>query len=176
MEIEGTAHDFPFVSMRGAGENVEEELVAPEKTRCWTETLYPANTSGMEPDGGRIGTVTIVHGRGRDRVPFVAYFAFDDADDVVVVRGDAPGGTRFIGKTTAQIIDGTGDFDGRDDVIEVESTNPQRWGLLASVPGVGLEPTRSFEQALLRRRRLPVPTPGRATIVARVRGATSTRP
>jgi hypothetical protein len=30
----------------------------------------------------------------------------------------------------------------------------------SSVPGVGFEPTRPEGQALLRRRRLPVPTPG----------------
>ena len=39
----------------------------------------------------------------------------------------------------------------------------------ALVPGVGLEPTRSEEQAILSRCRLPVPTPGRRRSVRRYR-------
>jgi hypothetical protein len=130
MEIEGTTYDFPFVS-RGAGNEAaaEQELAPPKKTKAWAETLYRAHTSGMDPDGNPIGTVTIVHGRGSDRIPFVAYFTFDAVDDVVVVRGDVPGERgSFKGRTTAVITDGTGAFEGRNDEIDVVSENPKRWG------------------------------------------------
>ena len=137
-ETEGTQHDFPFVSDRGASAvtdqdfgSSEDELAPADRLKIWSETLYkPAAETGVEPQGPAIGSVGIVHGRGRDRVPFVAVFTFDDADDFVVVKGDVPreGGADWQGDGTFQEIDGTGRFRGRRQTRPLHSENPKRWG------------------------------------------------
>jgi hypothetical protein len=134
-ETEGTRHDFPFVSRRGAAaapdQGPEPELAPGDRLKVWSEKLYePAEETGVAPKGPAIGSVGIVHGRGGDRVPFVAVFTFDDADDFVVVTGDVPreGGVDWQGDGTFKEIDGTGRFRGRRGTRPLHSENPKRWG------------------------------------------------
>ena len=137
-ETEGTGYDFPFVSTRrgSSAASDEEDMTTPEqelapadRLRVWVEDLFVAK-AGIEREDDVIGSVAIAHGRGRDRLPFVAVFTFRDGDDVVVVRGDVPReGGDWKGDGTVEVIDGTGRFGGRNGArLPLHSENPKRWG------------------------------------------------
>ena len=117
--------------LAGAPAPAQPEPAPGDRLKIWSEKLYkPAEETGIAREGQAIGSVGIVHGRDRDRVPFVAVFTFNDADDFVVVKGDVPreGGVDWQGDGTFKVIDGTGYFQGRDETRPLHSENPKRWG------------------------------------------------
>ena len=126
MATEGGGYDFPVVSDRRG-----EELIGaqPGSTVIVDEPVYPPEPPDPYGHGGdEIGTVTIVQFKGQgNRIPFAAYFAFNDGDSVSLT-GFVPGNGSWKGKGVVAYGGGTGKFASRTGQLDLQSDNPRRWG------------------------------------------------
>jgi hypothetical protein len=126
MATEGGGYDFPVVSDRRG-----EELIGaqPGSTVIVDEPVYPPEPPDPYGHGGdEIGTVTIVQFKGQgNRIPFAAYFAFNDGDSVSLT-GFVPGDGSWKGKGVVAYGGGTGKFASRTGQLDLQSDNPRRWG------------------------------------------------
>jgi hypothetical protein len=126
MGTEGAGYDFPVVSDRRG-----EELIGaqPGSTVIVDEPVYPPEPPDPYGHGGdEIGTVTIVQFKGQgNRIPFAAYFAFNDGDSVSLT-GFVPGNGSWKGKGVVAYGGGTGKFASRTGQLDLQSDNPRRWG------------------------------------------------
>jgi hypothetical protein len=79
--------------------------------------------------GQEIGTVTLKHypTTVRDKILLRAWFVFNDGD-TVEYGGLVPGGSKWQGKGRLGFRGGSGKFANRGDELDVESSNPKRWG------------------------------------------------
>jgi hypothetical protein len=126
MGTEGGGYDFPVVSDRRG-----EELIGaqPGSTVIVDEPVYPPEPPDPYGHGGdEIGTVTIVQFKGQgNRIPFAAYFAFNDGDSVSLT-GFVPGDGSWKGRGVVAYGGGTGKFASRAGQLDLQSDNPRRWG------------------------------------------------
>lgn len=127
-----SSYDFPVIS------NGEPRQVGPSlgdatfgDTALQEETLYEDIGGDWRNGewGKEIGTVTLKHypTTVRGRILVRAWFVFDD-DSTVEYGGLVPGGSSWQGKGRLGFRGGSGKFSNRGDELDVESTNPKRWG------------------------------------------------
>ena len=130
--MEGQRNDFPVISERedqDAGASLRD--ATPGDTVFDEETLYEdvgGNWKGGER-GDKVGTVMLRQyvTKNRERTPVRAWFVFDDGD-TVEYAGLVPGKGKWRGKGRFGFRGGTGKFADRGGELNVESTNPKRWG------------------------------------------------
>lgn len=129
---EGSSYDFPAISggeVREAGPTFAEARFGEVATR--EETLFE-DTGGDWRNGEwgtPVGTVTLKHSPTsvHGRVVVRAFFVFDDGD-TVEYAGLVPGNGSWLGRGRLGYRGGTGKFASPRGELEVESTNPKRWG------------------------------------------------
>jgi hypothetical protein len=127
-----SSYDFPVISEREDGE-AEAGLrqAEPGKTKVWEEVLYQESGENWREGerGPSIGTVMLRHYVTKDstRVPVRAWFVFDDGD-TVEYAGLVPGKGSWKGKGRFGYRGGSGKFADRGGELDVDSTNPKRWG------------------------------------------------
>jgi hypothetical protein len=126
------SYDFPVISVREAGE-AEPDLSKqePGKTEAWEETLYQDVGGNWQEGewGQKVGTVMLREylTKNRRRTPVRAWFMFDDGE-TVEYAGLVPGNGSWSGRGRLGYRGGTGRFADRGGELDVESTNPKRWG------------------------------------------------
>jgi hypothetical protein len=125
-----SSYDFPVISEREDTE-AGAELSQPDKTEAWEEVVYEeSGENWREGDRGpAIGTVMLRQYGLKDtkRVRVRAWFVFDDGD-TVEYAGLVPGNGTWKGKSRFGFRGGTGKFADRGGELNVDSTNPKRWG------------------------------------------------
>ncbi|MDQ4005817.1 MAG: hypothetical protein M3135_05900 [Actinomycetota bacterium] len=125
-------YDFPAISdgdERRAGPTLDEARFGD--TVFQEETLYQ-DTGGDWKKGDRgdaIGTVTLTQSPTTvsGRILVRAWFVFDNGE-TVEYSGLVPGDGSWQGKGRFGYQGGTGKFADRRGQLDVESTNPKRWG------------------------------------------------
>jgi hypothetical protein len=127
-----TRYDFPAISdgeVQNIGPNLSEatfgDVVLQEGP------LYE-DTGGDWKNGEwgeQIGTVTLKHfpTTVQGRIFVRVYFVFDDGE-TAEYAGLVPGNGSWQGKGSLGYRGGTGKFSDRRGELDVESTNPKRWG------------------------------------------------
>jgi hypothetical protein len=121
--------DFPAISNGQAGPAGANDR-EPQPDRSWDETVYEDIGGDWRNGewGEEIGKVTLKQSRSSDRgIVVEASFRFDD-DETVELSGPVPGNGTWRGKSKLRIVRGTGKFADRRGEVEVDSTNPKRWG------------------------------------------------
>ena len=127
-----SSYDFPVISEREDAEaGADLSGAEPGNTEVWEEVLYEENGENWrEGERGRaVGTVMLRHyvTKNRRRTPVRAWFMFDDGD-TVEYAGLVPGNGSWSGKGQFGYRGGTGKFADRGGELDVDSTNPKRWG------------------------------------------------
>lgn len=119
-------HDFPAVSDGRAGRGGR-----PGDVRKETLYEYIEGKNWKKGEWGeKIGSVELSHPRGAgEGITVVASFAFDN-DETVQYTGPVPGNGTWRGKGRFRFEKGTGKFADpkRRPNLDVDSTNPKRWG------------------------------------------------
>jgi hypothetical protein len=132
MTEEGARYDFPAIS-DGETQQIGPGLADARfgDTVLQEETLYEDIGGDWQNGewGREIGTVTLKHypTTVQDRILVRAWFVFDDGD-TIEYGGLVPGGRSWKGKGRLGFRGGSGKFANRGDELDVESTNPKRWG------------------------------------------------
>jgi hypothetical protein len=127
-----SGYDFPVISDRDAGETrAGPDETEPGKAKSWEETLFQ-DVEGNWQEGQRgpeIGTLMLREYKTKKpkRVLVRAWFVFDDGD-TVEYAGLAPGEGSWKGRGRFGFRGGTGKFADRGGELDVDSTNPKRWG------------------------------------------------
>jgi hypothetical protein len=129
--VQRTSHDFPVISAEGQDAGVGFAEARFGETAMREETVFE-DTGGDWANGEwgeAIGSVTLEHTPTSTpgRIWVRASFAFDDGD-TVEYAGLVPGAGSWQGRGRLGYRGGTGKFAEPRGQLDVESTNPKRWG------------------------------------------------